>query len=106
MLCSTLELCHELVDLLEKEAAGPKLAASPPVQTRIYASGAAALLNTFKDRLFTQTILEQAIPPERAKEQVQAFTDWVRRLGMVQEKAVYGPQDFRYDFELRLGDAR
>jgi hypothetical protein len=106
VVCSTLELCHQLVDLLEKEAASPKLAASPPVQTRIYASGAAALLNTFKDRLFTQTILEQAIPPERAKEQVQAFTDWVRRLGTFQEKAVYGPKDFRYDFELKLGDGR
>ena len=106
VICSTLELCHKLIDLLEKEAAGPQPAASPPVQTRIYASGAVALLNTFKDRLFTQTILEQAIPPERAKEQVQAFTDWVRRLGIFQERAVYGPQDFRYDFELKLGDAR
>jgi hypothetical protein len=106
MLCSTLELCHELIDLLDKEAAQPKLTASPPVHTRIYASGGAALLNTFKDRLFTQTILEQAIPPERAKEQVQAFTEWVRRLGIFQEEADYGPQDFRYDFELKLGDGR
>jgi hypothetical protein len=106
VLCSTVELCHELIDLLEKEAGRPKLAASPPVQTRIYASGATALLNTFKDRLFTQTILEQAIPPERAKEQVQAFTDWVRRLGVFQEKAIYNSEDFRYDFELTLGDAR
>jgi hypothetical protein len=102
VVCSTLELCHQLIDLLEKEAAGPKLAASPPVQARFYASGGAALLNTIKDRLFTRTILEQAIPPERAKEQVQAFTDWVRRLGVFQERAIYGPQDFRYDFELKL----
>jgi hypothetical protein len=99
---STLELCHELVDLLEKEAAHPISAGSPPLQTQIYASGGTALLEAFKDRLFTQTILDQAIPPDRAKEQVQAFTDWVRRLGILRIETSYGAHDFRYDIQLKL----
>lgn len=103
--CSTLELCHELTDLLEKEAAHPGPIASPADQTRIYASGATALLDAFKDRLFTQTILERALPPDRAREQVRAFTDWVRRLGVLQIEGDYGRQDFHYDIQLRLGDA-
>jgi len=104
VLCSSLGLCHELIDLLEKEAASPNVAGSPALQTQIYASGGTALLEAFKDRLFTQTILEQAIPPDRAKEQVQAFTDWVRRLGVVEVEADYGRQNFHYDVRLKLRD--
>jgi hypothetical protein len=99
---SSLELCRELVDLLEKEAAGPSSQSSPPLRTQIYASGGTALLETFKDRLFTQTILDRAIPPDRAKEQVQAFTDWVRRLGVLQIETNYGTHDFHYDIQLKL----
>jgi hypothetical protein len=104
VLCSSLGLCHELIDLLEKEAASPSIAGSPALQTQIFASGGTALLEAFKDRLFTQTILEQAIPPERAKEQVQAFTDWVRRLGVLQVEADYGRENFHYDVRLKLAD--
>jgi hypothetical protein len=103
VLCSTLELCRELVDLLEMEEAdaNPK-GSSATVQTRFYASGGVELLKFYKDRLLTQTILDQAIPPEKAKEQVQAFTDWVRRLGVLRLESRYGAKDFRYDIQLRL----
>jgi hypothetical protein len=102
---SRLELCHELVDLLEKEAANPKSAGSPAtLRTQLYASGGTALLQAFKDRLFTQTILDQAIPPDKAKEQVQAFTDLVRRLGILKIEADYGAQEFHYDIRLKLAD--
>ncbi len=105
VLSSSLELCRELVDLLDEETASPKSAgSSPPVQTRVFASGGAALLDTFKDRFFTQTILDQAIPPARAKEQVQAFTDWVRRLGSLQIEADYSRADFHYDIRLKTAD--
>jgi hypothetical protein len=105
VLSSSLELCHELVDLLDEETASPKSAGgSPPVQTRVFASGATALLDAFKDRFFTQTILDQAIPPARAKEQVEAFTDWVRRLGSLQIEAGYGRADFHYDIRLKTAD--
>ncbi|HLJ95838.1 MAG TPA: DUF3352 domain-containing protein [Gemmataceae bacterium] len=105
VISSNLELCHELIDLLEKEAAHPESAGpSPPLQTQIFAVGGTALLDTFKDRLFTQTILDQAIPPERAKQQVQAFTDWVRRLGSLRLETDYGREDFRYDIRLKTAD--
>jgi hypothetical protein len=105
VISSNLQLCHELIDLLEQEAANPKATGSSlPERTRIYASGATALLEAFKDRLFTQTILEQSIPPERAKEQVQAFTDWVRRLGVLQIEADYGARELHYDVRLKLAD--
>jgi hypothetical protein len=61
-------------------------------------------LQAFKDRLFTQTILDQAIPPDKAKEQVQAFTDLVRRLGILKIEADYGAQEFHYDIRLKLAD--
>jgi hypothetical protein len=105
LVSSSLELCHELVDMLDKEAETPKsTTTSPPLQTQFFASGGTALLDTFKDRLFTQTILDQAIPPTRAKEQVQAFTDWVRRLGSLQIEAGYGLEYFHYDIRLKMAD--
>jgi hypothetical protein len=103
VISSNLPLCHELIDLLEQEAASSKAPQnSPSLREEIFASGATALLEAFKDRLFTQTILEQSIPPERAKEQVQAFTDWVRRLGVLQIEAEYGARESHYDFRLKL----
>ena len=105
VISSTLQLCHELVDLLDQEAASPERAGpSPSARAQLFASGGTALLETFKDRLFTQTILDQAIPPDRAKEQVKAFTDWVRRLGSVQIESDFGPSDFHYDIRLKLAD--
>jgi hypothetical protein len=105
VISSNFQLCRELVDLLEQEAANAQAKGSyPSPRTQIYASGAIALLEAFKDRLFTQTILDQAIPPDRAKEQVEAFTDWVRRLGILQIAVNYGSEEFRYDVQLRLAD--
>jgi hypothetical protein len=104
VLSSSIELCHELVDVLEKEAGSPKAGSTPPVLTRIFASGGTALLDAFKDRFFTQTILDQAIPPQRAKEQVQIFTDWVRRLGSLEIEARYDPEQFHYDIRLKTAD--
>jgi len=98
ILSSTIEFCHELVELLGKEAKESTLGCSPAlVRTQIYGSGGASVLEAFRDQLFTQTILDQAIPPEKAKEQVRAFTDWVRHLGVVRFEENYGPRDFRYD---------
>ncbi|HLN31413.1 MAG TPA: DUF3352 domain-containing protein [Gemmataceae bacterium] len=100
--CSDLELCHELIDLLEKEDKDKREQGSAATAcTRIYAEGATELMDGFKDRLFTQTILDQAIPPEKANRQVQTFVDWVRRLGVLQLESNYGPHDFRYDISLR-----
>jgi hypothetical protein len=93
-----LALCHDLIDLLDKESEGSKNSESAAVvQERIYGSGGAKLLESFKDRLYTQTMLGQAMSPEKATEQVQLFIDWIGGLGAIQIETHYGPRDFHYD---------
>ncbi len=102
VLCSTLELCHELIDLLEKEAK-EKPAGSPAAQrTQLYSTGGALVLKAFEDQLLVQTILGQAVTPDEAKEQVRALIDLVRKLGSLEIEANYGIEDFRYDIRLKL----
>ncbi len=106
VLSSTIELCHELIDLLEKEAkqTAAQKGSSATVRTQIYSAGGAEALTAFKDQLFTQIILDQALPPEKAREQVQLFSDWVRRLGVLQLEVQYGAKDFRYDLQWKLAE--
>jgi hypothetical protein len=102
VVCSTFELCRELVDLLNKEGKEAPKGDLATVRTRLYASGGAQVMEAFQDRLVTQTILDQAIPPERATQQVQILTALARRLGVLQIEACYGAKDFHYDFRLKL----
>ncbi len=98
LVSSTLELGHELIDLLEQEAKEPPAKASAASErSRLYASGGAELLRDNEDVIIAQTILGQALAPPAAKEQVRTLIDLVRRLGVVQLEERYGAQDFRYD---------
>jgi hypothetical protein len=99
--CSTLEMCHELIDLLDKETKtkGPVAA----VNSRIYGAGGAALLRTAEDILVTQAVLGQAVTPEDAREQVKALVELVRKLGTVDQEVVYEAKQFRYDFRWKMG---
>jgi len=101
--CSTLELCHELVDILQEEAKNPAKRRSAGAYSQIYSSGAAEYLKSVQDQLLTQTILDRAVPPDEAKEQVKAFIDLVRRLGNLQVTLQYRANDFRYEFKLKSG---
>ena len=103
VLCSTLGLCHELVDLLEKQASEPPSRDMPVVQSQLYAAGGADALKAIEDQLLAQTILDRAMPPETARQQVRDFIDWVRRLGVLRIENAYGEHDFRYDIGLQLG---
>ncbi len=95
---STLELGHELVDLLDKEAKDPGQRSSPAsARTRLYASGGAEVFRDNEDQVLAQTILSQALAPDAAKEQVKRFIDLFQQLGLVQLEARYGTNDFRYD---------
>lgn len=101
---STLELCRELVDLLHQEAKASQKKTSPATErTQLYAAGGVEVLRAIEDQLFAQTILQQALAPEEAKKQVQAFLDLIRRLGVLRFEANYGAQEFRYDIRLTLG---
>ena len=100
---STLELGHELIDLLEKEAKEGDDRGDPATQvSRVYSAGGADLLESFEDVLLTQAILDQALSPEAARQQVRTFIDLVRRLGVLEREVAYEPNEVRYDIRLKL----
>jgi hypothetical protein len=102
--CSTIELGHELIDLLEKEAKDPGKPVNSSSLQRIYASGGVDYLKSLEDLLTAQVILSQAATPESAKAQVRDFFAWIRKLGAVEIDTVYGDKDSRID--LRLAPAK
>lgn len=103
VVASTMDLGHELIDLVQKEAKNPPKKNPLASQSRVYASGGADLLAAVEDQLFAQIILDRAIPPAEAKKQVKELVDFVRRLGAFEIEQAYNAQDFRYDFRLTLG---
>lgn len=98
--CSTLELCHELVGLLEKESQDTKTPGpGASVLTRIYPEGGAEALRSTQDRLIAQTILSRAVTPDDARKQVNLLIDWFRQLGSVRVESIYAVKDFRFDIK-------
>ncbi len=51
----------------------------------------------------TQTILDQAVPPDAARKQVDAFITWVRGLGEVDLDEVYTTNEFQFDLRWKAG---
>jgi hypothetical protein len=101
---STLELGHELADLLQKEQSGSPAKADPAtVRSQAYGRGGADFLTSVEDVLLTQAILDQALTPEAAREQVHKLLALVRKLGVVKFDSGYGDNDFHYDARLILG---
>jgi hypothetical protein len=102
VVCSTMELGRELIGLLEKEAAEKSKGARPlSTQTRVYARGAAGLLRAAEEQLIGQAILNQAVNPAEAKEQIDKTVDWVNHLGQLRIEARYGQHDFRLEIGYR-----
>jgi hypothetical protein len=95
---STVELTKELIDILQKES---KMTPAKPdgkaSRTRVYGEGGAELLNGIQDILLAQTILDQALSPSEAREEVRRGVEWVRSLGAIEIESQYGPKEFRYD---------
>ncbi|GIW80094.1 MAG: hypothetical protein KatS3mg105_1901 [Gemmatales bacterium] len=101
MICSTLELGHELARLLAKEAKTQPRQRSLAVDNDIvYGNGLAELVALFKDQLMVQTALSQAVPPEQAEKQVDALIDWIRGLGRIVSTTTFG--DDRFSIDIRL----
>jgi hypothetical protein len=100
---STIDLGHELIDLLEKEAKDGGERGQPAAQrTLVSSAGGADLLGSFEDVLLTQAILDQALSPDAARDQVRTFIDLVRRLGVVEREVTYDANEVRYDVRLKL----
>jgi hypothetical protein len=96
--CSTIELCRELIELLQKEQKSPAAAHPATERIKVYADGVAKLLEDSEDQAITQVILDQAVPPGEAREQVRAFFAFVRKLGSLNIDATFLDNELRYEF--------
>lgn len=108
VICSSMELGREMVALLDREAKGGLEATGRPGNTAsgrtlLSAAGGAVFLQAIQEQLFVQAMLERALTPEAAKQQVQTFIDVLRKAGTLELEATYGAREFRYDFEIKLG---
>jgi hypothetical protein len=101
--CSTLELCREMVELLQAEQKTPPASTPQFPQGRFTSSGVARVLEGVRDQLITQTILDQAVTPAEARKQVQAFIDMVRSLGSATLRVRCSENQFQFDIEYRSG---
>jgi hypothetical protein len=101
VLCSTLELCREMIDLLKKEGTSPERGVASTERMRFYAEGTADSLLAGEDALIAQTVLDQAVSPEEARQQARAFAAWVRQLGTLTQATTYTDKEFHYDIRLK-----
>ena len=99
--CSTIELCRELVGILQKEGTTPTRGAASVSRSRLYASGAVAYLRTIEDLLVTRITLDQAVTPKKARGQVKLLLDLVRHLGAFSLEPQFKDKTFQYDIRLQ-----
>jgi hypothetical protein len=99
--CSTVELCRELVELLQAEEKGGARGDRATSRIRLYAEGGADFLAASTEDLIAQTILDQAVEPQEARVQVKALVALVRKLGGVRLESTYLDKEFRYELTLK-----
>jgi hypothetical protein len=104
VICSTVELCRQLVDLLIAESHAKEEACTLNAQDRYYSKGLADLLRDIDDQLITQTILDQAVPPADARKQVEALIRFVRGLGTITGDVRFEAKRTWYDLKIRFGN--
>ena len=97
---SNLDLCKELVDILQREDPGKFV--SQNMQSRLYAKGGGDFLNASPEALLTQTILSQAITEAEAKQQVERLLKFTQKLGSLRFETDYTAKDFRFDINWRF----
>ncbi len=102
LIASTLELGRELVATLDKEPKGEAGHAAAS-QTLLSGAGGAVVLQQLEDQLFVQAMLQRALTPDAARQEVQALLDLLRRAGTLRGEAAFGAKEFRYDVELKFG---
>jgi hypothetical protein len=103
VIASTIELGRELIDLVQKEAQGPRRLDAAAARHKLYSAGGAEFLQAIEDQLLVQTVLDQALSPDEATREVKALIELVRRLGTLAIDTRYGRSDFHYNIALKLG---
>ncbi|MFO0808839.1 MAG: hypothetical protein U0746_09470 [Gemmataceae bacterium] len=94
---STVELGREMVALLQKSPPSAAPATTLGSQSKVYASGGAAVAKAFAETLTTQFIIDRAISHEDAKREVAGLIEWLRGLGTVSLTGDYRATEFQYD---------
>ncbi len=103
VVASTVSLCRELVDLLQKERTSSRGDTST-AQRRFYGTGAAAYLRTIEDLLRTQSMLDSAKTPSEARQDVKGLLEAIQRLGTFSLVPRLHDKTFQYD--IRLSSAK
>src|SRR5262249_34936594 len=103
VVASRVELCRELIDILQKEQKDPPgKGGLGNVASRAFGAGAADVLLKFEDELVTQAILDQAVSPKEARDQAKRLIALLRDLGTVDLGTTYLEKEFRYELRARL----
>ena len=99
---STIELCRELIDLLDQEAKGQDKG-SPLTSRAVFApAGGKELLKSFREQLIAAAVLGQALPLGEAKAQVETFFQLLDLLDGVTMEEQYGDKQFHLDFRVNF----
>ncbi len=99
---ATVDLAHELIDLVAAEK--KRAPAGSSARFQLYSAGAAESMRAGEKQLRTQYILGQALSPAEADRQIRELIAVVQGLGMLDFRTHYGPRDFRYDIRLKMGE--
>jgi hypothetical protein len=98
--CSSAELGRMMIPIVKQQSHGEQVESRKAFRVRFFARGGADLLNAYEDRIVTQIILNDAVPPETARTEASAFISWVAKLGALQIESAYAPNDYRLDLFL------
>ena len=94
---STVELGKDLIDLLKRGPSKTDTASPAVSRSTLYSTGAVHALRAGEDQVLTQLVLQQALPPGAAREEIGKIIDLVERLGTIGYDVDYRDREFRFD---------
>lgn len=98
IVCSNVELCRELVDLLKVEdRRSPSRSSPAALRGRFYSAGGAEVLKAFEDEVLAQVILNEAVKPQVARKRTGELMQFVRSLGTVTIESEYRDKETRIE---------
>jgi hypothetical protein len=100
-ICSTVELCKQLIDVLKDDMRSDRVTLASGAD-RFYSAGLAGYLRDIDDQLVTQTILDQAVPPAEARKQVDQIIQVLRGLGSLSTGLEFREKRFSFDVRVKL----
>lgn len=106
LMASTIELGRELIGILQKEAKDSAPRSSAASRMKFHAAGGADYLQSIEEQLLAATILDQALAPKEAQEQVRKLIALVRRAGALSLDNTYAAKEFRFDIKYAKSPAK